>query len=98
MCKFTSELVDNLADKLLIGLTKEENELVLNEFNIIDHNLNLVNEIPNIDKVEPMTHCLDNFEFTLREDEKKESISIEEILQNCDKYDNREIEVPKVVE
>ena len=27
--KFTKEIVDNLADKLLIGLTDEENKMVL---------------------------------------------------------------------
>ena len=28
MAKFTSEMVDDYADKLLIGLTKEENQMV----------------------------------------------------------------------
>ena len=30
MSKFTKEMVDSYADKLLIGLTPEENKLVLN--------------------------------------------------------------------
>ena len=46
--EFTSELVDDLADKLLIGLTKEENKMVLDEFNIIDSHIDKINEIPNI--------------------------------------------------
>ena len=29
MTKFTSEMVDKYADKLMIGLTREENEMVL---------------------------------------------------------------------
>ena len=29
--KFTKEMVDNYADKLLIGLTEEENKMVLDE-------------------------------------------------------------------
>ena len=61
MSKFTSEMVDDYADKLLIGLTKEENKMVLDEFEIIDSNIDIINEIPNIEKVEPMTHFLDNF-------------------------------------
>ena len=98
MSKFTSEMVDDYADKLLIGLTKEENKMVWDEFEIIDSNIDIINEIPNIEKVEPMTHCLDNFEYELREDVKEESVPIEELLQNCDLYTDREVEVPKVVD
>lgn len=98
MAKFTSEMVNDYADKLLIGLTKEENQMVLDEFEIIDKNINLINEIEGIEKVEPMTHCLDDFEFELREDVIEESCDIDDILANCDVHNDREIEVPKVVE
>ena len=96
--KFTKEMVDDYADKLLIGLTDEENKMVLDEFEIIDKNIDVINEIPNIENVEPMSWCLDDFEFELREDEVEESIEIDELLQNCDVYNDREVEVPKVVE
>ena len=96
--KFTKEMVDDYADKLLIGLTEEENKMVLDEFEIIDKNIDVINEIPNIENVEPMSWCLDNFEFELREDTVEESVSIDELLQNCDVYNDREVEVPKVVE
>ncbi len=95
--KFTKEMVDDYAEKLLIGLTEEENQMVLDEFEIIDKNIDLINEIPNISQVEPMTHCLDDFEFELREDEVEESIDIEDLLSNCDVCTDREVEVPKVV-
>ncbi len=97
MNKFTKELVNLYADKLLIGLTQEENDLILKEFDIIDSEMALINDIPNIKEVEPMTHALDDFSYTLREDIKEESIPIEELLQNCDRYEDREIEVPLVV-
>ncbi len=97
MSKFTKELVDDYADKLLIGLTEEENKRVLDEFEIIDSDIDLINKIPNISKVEPMTHCLDDFVYELREDEVEESVSIEELLQNCDDVSGDEIRVPKVV-
>ena len=45
MSKFTKELVDDLADKLLIGLSPEENAMVLNEFDAIDANIDLINAI-----------------------------------------------------
>ena len=71
--------------------------MVLEEFSIIDENINKINNIKDIEKVEPMTHCLDNFIYDLREDVEEESIPIEELLQNCDEHTMREVEVPKVV-
>jgi len=97
MSKFTKEMVDDYADKLLIGLTKEENKMVLDEFDVIDKNLDLVTQIPNISEVQPMTHCLDDFVFDLREDEPDPSIPIADLLKNCDETDGDEVEVPKVV-
>ena len=95
--KFTKELVDDLADKLLIGLSEEENKMVLDEFDIIDKQINIINNIPGIEKVEPMTHALDDFEYVLREDVVEPSVPIEQLLQNCDDYENDEVVVPKVV-
>ena len=96
--KFTKEMVDDYADKLLIGLTEEENKMVLEEFEVIDRNIDLINEIPNIEEVEPMSYCLDDFIYELREDEVEDSVPIEELLQNCDETEASEVKVPKVVE
>ena len=98
MAKFTEEMVINYADKLLIGLTKEEVKMVLDDFEDMDTQIDLINKIPNIERVEPMTHCLDNFEYVLREDVVEESTDIDELLQNCDLTLDREVKVPKVVE
>jgi len=97
MSKFTKEMVDDYADKLLIGLTDEENKMVLDEFDIIDKNLDLVTQIPNISEVEPMTHCLDDFEYVLRDDVVVESVPISDLLRNSDETDGDEVQVPKVV-
>ena len=97
MSKFTKEMVNDYANKLLIGLTEEENKQVLDEFEIIDKNIDLINKIPNISEVEPMTHCLDDFIYELRSDIPEESTDIEDLLQNCDNTLDREVEVPKVV-
>lgn len=96
--KFTSEMVNEYADKLLIGLTEEENKMVLEEFEEIDKSINLINEIEGIENVEPMSFCLDDFEYELREDVVEESTNIDDLLSNCDDYINDEVRVPKVVE
>ena len=44
-----------------------------------------------------MTHCLDRYITELRSDEPEESITIKEILQNCDIHTENEVEIPKVV-
>lgn len=95
--KITKEMVNSYAEKLLIGLTDEENEKVLNEFEQIDEQIDLINKIPNIENVEPMTHALDNFVFELRDDEPEESENKDNILANSDEHTEREIKVPKVV-
>ena len=97
MSKFTKEMVDDYADKLLIGLTDEENSMVLNEFDVIEKSMEKIANMPDIEKVEPMTHALDNFSFTLREDVVKESIPVEDLLQNCDSVEDDFVSVPKVV-
>ena len=97
MSKFTKELVDDLANKLLIGLSEEENKMVLNEFETIDNSIDLINEIDGLSDVEPMTHCLDDFEYVLREDVAEDSVDIEDLLRNSDDTEGREIVVPKVV-
>ncbi len=94
---FTKEVVDDLADKLLIGLTPEENKMVLDEFDKIDADIDRLNAIDGLGEVEPMTHCLDDFVYELREDVEEESVPIDELLQNCDNYVDTEIKVPKVV-
>lgn len=97
MSKFTKEMVDDYADKLLIGLTDEENKMVLDEFDKIDANIDLINEIDGIKDAIPMTHCLDNFVCELRSDVALESIPISDLLSNCDDTDGDEVQVPKVV-
>ena len=97
MTKFTKELIDDYADKLLIGLTLEENEMVLKEFEQIDDNLDLVNKIAGISEAEPMTHCLDDFEYVLSEDKVVPSPDIADLLSNCDVSEDGEVVVPKVV-
>ena len=95
--KFTSNMVNNYAEKLLIGLTEEETNMVLEEFESIDETINTINQIEGLDNVEPMTHCLDDFIYELRSDTEEELTNIEELLQNCDDKTTREVIVPKVV-
>ena len=88
--KFTKELVNSYADKLLIGLTEEENKMVLDEFQVI-------NQIPNIADVEPMSWCLEDECPVLNDDNVTQTPDINELLSNAGETMGREVEVVKVV-
>ena len=98
MSNFTKEMIDDYADKLLIGLTEEERTNIQEEFDEIEKNMDLINEIPNIKTAEPLSYPFEMVLDDLRsDDEIGEEIPIEELLKNCDQYEGREVEVPKVV-
>lgn len=98
MSKFTKEMIDQYAEKLLIKLSAEENAMVLNEFEAIEESMNLINKIPDLNKVEIMSHPYELSDVKLREDASVESISLEDALSNCDRINDREVEIPRVVE
>lgn len=98
MTNFTEKEINSYADKLLIGLTKEETKMIMKEFKDIEKNMNLINEIPNIKDVEPLSYPFEMVLDDLRcDDVEGDKIDIDKLLQNCDRYDGREVEVPKVV-
>ena len=97
MNKFTSEMVNDLANKLLIGLTEEENNMVLADFDDINTAMELISNIPNIERIEPMTHALLDTECLLSDDIVEECLTIEEITANTKLVKDNQIVVPKVV-
>ena len=95
--KFNKEKIEKLADLLMIGLSSDESEMVLSEFEEIDGAISKLTEIEGLEYIEPMTHALDDFELELRDDVIEESVDIFKLLQNSDNIDGREVSVPKVV-
>ena len=96
MSKFNENMIRDYADKLLIGLTDEETKTILSEFEVIESNMNLINEIDNISEVIPQHYPFD-MEFEPRNGLEIQNEDINDLLKNCDKVSDREIEVPKVV-
>ena len=98
MSNFTKEKIDKYANDLLIGLTEDERDMIQMEFDTIEKNMNLINEIPNIKDVEPLSYPFEMYVDDLRsDDEVGEQIDIDDLLSNCDQVEGREVEVPKVV-
>lgn len=98
MSNFTKKEINDYADKLLIGLTEEEETMIQSEFDEIEKNMDLINEIPNIKDIEPLSYPFESYIDDLRDDsDEEEGLPIEKLLQNCDQFEGREVEVPKVV-
>ena len=98
MNNITEEMIDNYAEKLLIGLIDDERKMILEEFDSIEKNMDLINQIPNIKDIEPLSYPFEMYIEDLRDDDKEaEEIEIDVLLRNCDRREGREVEVPKVV-
>jgi len=95
---FTSDMVDDYANKLLIGLTENENKMVLDEFSQIDEDFKAFEKIEGLNKGEPMSWCLDRTVDHLRDDVVEESLSLDDALRNSGRANDRELEVPRMVE
>jgi len=96
MSKFDLELMHEYADKLLIGLTDDEANTLVSEFDVIESRMDLINDIDGISKIEPM-HFPFMIEPNIRDGKEIVNENIEDLLKNSDKISEREIEVPKVV-
>lgn len=97
MSKFTKELVNEYADKLLIGLSEEENKLVLEEFDIIEKSMDNIANFKGISEVEPMHYALDDFSYDLKNDIPNSNYLPEELLSNCSEVEDYLVSVVKVV-
>ena len=98
MSNFTKEKIDKYASDLLIGLTSEERDMIQSEFDEIEKNMNLINEIPNIKDTTILSFPFEMEVESLRSDDDiGEQIEINDVLSNCDQVEGREVEVPKVV-
>ena len=76
------ETLKMLANKLMFTMEDNEYNTLLEEFDTIQKQMDLIGKIEGIDDVEPMSYpfLLDN--VCLREDEVVDELEIDEILQN----------------
>ena len=94
----TKEKLKNYASKLMFDMKDEKYETLLNEFDVILKQMDLIGDIDNISDVEPMTFPFELEDVELRNDNDSRNIEIEDALSNTGSKKGREIRVPKVVE
>ncbi len=89
--------IENYASKLLIDLTDKEMKNLTEEFKEISKQMDLINNIDNLEKVEPMHMVSFDDEIILREDKEEKCLDKLDVIKNSDDVLNDEVKVPKVV-
>ena len=88
--------IKDLASRLMFKLSDEEAQLIVDEFELLDKQLSILNEI-DTEGVEEMIYPFDVETSFLREDEVSHVLDKELALSNATKVKEGHIVVPKVV-
>ncbi len=93
------EKIESYAEKLMFRMKPEELDTLEKEFDIILKQMKLIENIKDIEKVNPMTFPFITYEAELRSDEEEsDSLTVDEVLKNSKHVVKDQIKVPKVVE
>lgn len=94
----TQDELKILAEKLLFTMNDDEYETLADEFQITLKQMEAIEKIPDIEKVEPLIYPfpLDSVDF--REDEVVDELVIDDILANSQDVLYNQVKLPKVVE
>ncbi len=94
---FTKELMNKYSNDLLFDLSDDEVDLLLEEFDVIRENMEIISNIEGIREVKPLSFPYDMTISSLRDDDDAQNITTDDALKNChDKIEDVAI-VPKVV-
>lgn len=94
----TKDKLKEYAEKLMFRLEEEQYDTLLKEFDIILEQMKLIEDIKEIDGIEPMTFPFELDKVKPREDDNVETIDTEMALSNAKEKIGTEVKVPKVVE
>lgn len=92
------EKLKDYANKLMFDMDDSEYSVLQDEFETILKQMDLIDNIPNIESVSPMTFPFKNMDVSLREDEVGDYLTISEVLENAKHQVNDQVKVPKVVD
>lgn len=92
------ETLVKLANKLMFTMDDREYETLLNEFEVMIKQMDLIGNIPNISEVEPLIYPNELDGVTYRDDVVEDELSLDDILMNSSSNLYNQVKVPKVVE
>ena len=87
-----------LANKLMFTMDEKEYDTLLDEFETILKQMELIGKIKDIDKVEPLIFPFPLANVKMREDKVVDELPIDDILKNSGSTLYNQVKVPKVVE
>ena len=87
-----------LANKLMFTMEDSEYDTLLDEFDAMIKQMDLIGKIEGIENVEPMVYPFELSDVCLRDDEVSEELEIDEILTNSGSTLYNQVKLPKVVE
>ena len=87
-----------LANKLMFTMEDQEYDTLLDEFDIIVKQMDLIGKIDGIENVEPMVYPFLLNDVCLREDDVVDELEIDDILINSGSNLYNQVKLPKVVE
>ena len=88
--------VQHVAKLARLNLTTEEEQMLTGQLNAILKYAEKLNELDTTN-IEPTTHVL-HVSNVMREDETKESLSIEQVMHNAPEEEDGQFKVPAVME
>lgn len=97
MKKVSKEVLKEAANKLLFDMPEEQYDTLLEEFDTLTKQMELIGEIPGVDDEVPMTFPFEVTTSYLREDVPMEPMKREDALKNASDVVDGQIRLPKVV-
>lgn len=97
MKKVNKEILKQAANNLMFDMPEEQYDTLLEEFDVITKQMELVSNIEGVDDLSPMTFPFDNGSTYLREDKIEAPLTKEEALKNASDVVDGYIRLPKVV-
>lgn len=97
MKKLSKEVLIDAGKRLMFDIDEKECDLLLEEFEILTKQFELLDEIDNLDNISPMTFPYLVFNNYLRDDIPENALTKEEVLKNAGSVQDGQIKLPKVV-
>ena len=98
MKNYDINVLKDAAKRLLFDMSDSEYETLLNEFDIITKQMEIIGSDKSLDSLEPMVFPFECTTSYLREDEPEEPLPREVALRNSKRKIGGQIKLPKVVQ
>ena len=97
MKKVNKDVLKDAANRLYFDMTDDQYETLLEEFDTIQSEFELMGQISGVDEATPMAFPFDVSIDYLRDDVPEEPLKAEDVLKNAGNVKDGQIKLPKVV-